>query len=69
MSGLVEVSKCDICGNEGPVQRKYYHYKIKCECCSSGGKPQHFEIVRHCSNCTPKPPKYIKPQLIRKPID
>ena len=61
MVGSVEVNNCSICGNLTEVSRKYYHYGIKCDCHS----PEHFEIVWHCKNCTPIPPKkttiYIKP--------
>lgn len=57
-----EIGNCSVCKNESiPVNRKYYHYGIKCDCHS----PDHFEIVYHCSNCTPIPPKttlvHIKP--------
>ena len=61
--GDVEFGKCDICGKETTLNRKYYHYDIKCDCCS----PKHFEIVRHCKDCKPQPPKYVKVYI--KPID
>ena len=51
--GDVEVDICDICGEKHTLQRKYYYYGIKCQCHS----PEHFEIVRHCSTCIPKPPE------------
>ncbi len=50
--GEAEFGKCDICRNDASLQRTYYYYDIKCDCHS----PQHFELVRHCSNCIPKPP-------------
>lgn len=53
MSGEVEFSKCDYCGNEDYVNRKYFHYNIKCECHS----PKHFEMRRYCKNCFPVEPK------------
>lgn len=53
MCGSVNFGKCDICGKEANLNRKYFYYGIKCECHS----PEHFEIVEHCSECTPKPPK------------
>lgn len=55
MSGEVEVSTCDICKKEAVVSRKYYHYPIECECCNG----PHFEIVRNCKDCEPKPPNKI----------
>ncbi|KKM25144.1 hypothetical protein LCGC14_1598000 [marine sediment metagenome] len=63
MSGDIEVAKCDVCGREGSVTRKYYHYNIPCDCCIN----DHFEFVRHCSDCTPSPPQKITVQI--KPID
>jgi len=48
----VEHGECDVCGKSSDLSRMYYHYDIKCECHS----PEHFEIVRHCSGCTPVPP-------------
>lgn len=54
-------SKCEICGEEGVLRRKYFYYDIKCECHS----PRHFEMVEHCILCIPKEPEkttvYIKP--------
>lgn len=54
--GEMEFGKCEICGKEAPLLRKYYHYNIKCECCS----PTHFVLIRHCEDCMPKPPREIK---------
>lgn len=54
-----EFGKCDICGEEKPLQRTYYHYDIKCNCHS----PNHFEIVSHCKDCTPKEPLETKVYL------
>lgn len=63
MSGECEAGKCDICGQEVVgLARKYYYYDVKCECCNKESDP-HFEIVYHCSNCQPKPPKQIKAWL------
>ena len=56
--GDVEYDKCDICGVEGILSRKYYRYPIKCDCCNSKNDP-HFEIVRYCKNCEPKPPRRV----------
>lgn len=59
-----EYGKCDICKKENTLSRKYYHYDIECECHLSGGKKEHFEIVRYCKDCKPKPPKEIRPYLL-----
>ena len=56
MCGEIEFGKCDLCPNETQLQRTYFRYDIKCECHS----PNHFEIVRHCANCTPKEPTETK---------
>ena len=50
--GNVEFGKCEICGKETILKRTYFMYHIKCECHS----PNHFELVRHCDNCTPIEP-------------
>lgn len=67
MCGEIEVGKCDICGKEGQLYRRYYHYDIQCECHS----PKHFELIRHCKQCADdvKPPKEIKVTLKATPID
>jgi hypothetical protein len=57
MCGDVEFNECSCCGKGAIVQRKYYHYNIKCDCCGGG---KHFEIVRYCKDCTPKPPFRIR---------
>ena len=57
--GDVEFGKCDICGMETQLSRKYYRYDIKCTCCNSENDP-HFEIVKYCHNCEPRPPRSIK---------
>lgn len=61
-----EFGKCEICGKKSILNRKYYYYNINCECCASSEK-KHFEIVRYCDNCNPKPPQkisvYVKPIL------
>ena len=54
--GEIEFGKCDVCGKDAPLWRKYYRYDIQCECHS----PQHFDLVRYCKDCTPKPPKTTK---------
>jgi hypothetical protein len=62
MSGEIEYGKCNTCGKDAPLQRKYYYYDIKCSCCGSrhNGKNYHFEIKWHCANCKPKAPSSIK---------
>jgi len=57
--GEQEFSKCNICGQHIHVNRKYYYYNVKCECCNG----LHFEIVKHCINCKPKSPKRISLSL------
>lgn len=60
MSGEIEMGTCEICGRENvQLMRKYYRYDIECECHS----PHHFELIRHCSECKPWPPRFIKVQL------
>lgn len=60
MPGEIEINKCEVCGKENvQVSRKYYYYDIECECHS----PLHFEFIRHCKDCEPRPPEYIKIQL------
>ena len=63
MSSEVEMGYCDTCHKYNQVQRKYYHYPIDCECC---GGTTHFEIVKHCKDCIPHPPEWIRAQV--KPI-
>ena len=59
--GGAEYGKCEVCVKETTLERTYFHYDIKCDCHS----PNHFELVRHCGDCKPKPPEkttvYIKP--------
>jgi hypothetical protein len=57
MSGNVEIGKCDCCGKDGTLSRKYYYYDVKCECCNGD---THFEIIKHCASCIPRPPENIK---------
>ena len=59
--GDIEIGYCDICHNKTQVTRQYYHYDINCECC---GGPHHFEIVKYCKECKPRPPKYINAEVI-----
>lgn len=54
--GDIESGKCDICRKFSYLNRKYYRYDIKCECHS----PYHFDLVYHCNDCTPTPPKETK---------
>jgi hypothetical protein len=56
MSGEIEFGKCDICGKQGVLSRKYYHYDIICRCHS----PKHFDLVRHCKDCKPVRPMETK---------
>lgn len=65
MSGSIEVGDCSICGKKDVVgiNRKYFHYDIKCDCHS----PKHSEMVYHCNDCIPIPPKTTIVHI--KPID
>ena len=60
--GDIEYGLCDICKEETTLSRKYYYYDIPCDCCN-GKKDKHFEIVRHCFLCEPKPPRVISVSL------
>ena len=60
--GDIEFGKCDICGKEGQLKRKYYYYDIDCTCCMTAEK-MHFEIVRFCPDCTPRPPYMIQAMM------
>lgn len=64
MCGDTEFGRCDICGEAGELQRKYYYYDIKCDCHS----PKHFEVVRYCKNCSPKPPFQTKVTFSREKL-
>ena len=57
MCGEVEYGRCDCCGKDALLQRQYFDYDIKCDCCVGD---KHFEMVRHCSNCTPRIKTTIK---------
>lgn len=62
MMADVELANCDMCHVLKPVQRKYYTYDIKCDCCNNK-EDDHFEIVRHCVTCAPKPPTKVLANL------
>lgn len=62
--GEIEVDYCDFCHQKTQIERKYYHYPINCECC---GGQYHFEYVRYCKDCKPRPPKRIS--AIVEPIE
>lgn len=54
---------CDICKRPKTLLRKYYYFKIPCECCSD----MHFEICRYCHECKPQVP--LKTKIIIKDIN
>ena len=54
ITGEIMIGKCIYCLKLKNLNRKYFHFNIKCECHS----PSHFEIVEHCMSCTPKCPSY-----------
>lgn len=58
--GSNEYGKCEICGKETQLDRTYFYYPINCKCC---GK-EHFEMIRHCSDCEPSWPLAISPRLV-----
>ena len=53
---FIEYGKCEVCGQEKPLIRTYFHYGFKCQCHS----PNHFEFVRHCADCKPQKPSETK---------
>ncbi len=55
-----EYGTCNCCGKSAPLSRKYFYYSIHCDCCNGD---KHFHIVKHCENCTPKPPENIRISL------
>lgn len=59
-----EYGICDICGREANLQRKYYHFNIKCEC----HLPTHSEMVKYCSDCVPLRPAETTIEIF-DPID
>lgn len=63
MSGCMMYGKCDVCGKESNLNRKYFYYGIQCECHS----PEHFEIVEHCDDCVPVAPE--RTRITIKPSD
>jgi hypothetical protein len=60
----IEYGICDICGREANLQRKYYHFNIKCEC----HLPTHSEMVKYCSDCVPLRPAETTIEIF-DPID
>lgn len=67
MGGEIEYGKCEICGNEGPLERTYFYYPVHCDCCGSkdrNGQKRHFVMVRHCERCAPAIPRNIKVRLL-----
>lgn len=65
MCGAIEYGKCAICGKDAQLERTYFEYAISCDCCGAKheGKPIHFEIVQHCSECVPNLPAEIHPYI------
>jgi hypothetical protein len=59
MAGEVEFGLCEVCKENRPLERTYYHYDINCVCHS----PKHFELVRHCSTCIPREPLTTKIEI------
>jgi hypothetical protein len=57
MSGSAEFGKCECCGKENILMRRYYYYRNKCDCCVGD---KHIHMVRYCNSCIPKPPDRIR---------
>ena len=55
-----ELGKCYGCGKEAVLSRKYFYYSVECGCC---GGEKHFEAVKHCEDCKPRPPTTIRVYL------
>lgn len=67
MGGGIEYGKCEICGNEGPLERTYFYHPVHCDCCGSRdseGQKRHFVIAHHCERCAPAIPHNIKVRLL-----
>jgi hypothetical protein len=64
MCGSMMFGRCQCCGKEKPLTRTYFDYPIKCECHS----PNHFEMVEHCKDCTPREPEYTKVEFKTKDL-
>ena len=59
MAGDAERGTCSVCQKiVNGITRKYYYYDIECDCCNTK-EDDHFEIVFHCNNCEPKPPRKV----------
>ena len=56
----IEWGKCEVCGKEGQLERTYFYYNVKCECCGDKNN-RHFEMVCHCSKCPAPVPVHIHP--------
>lgn len=52
--GDIEYGTCEVCGQDNNLVRTYYRYTVECSC----HFPSHFEVVRHCKECTPAEPAY-----------
>lgn len=51
----IEINKCSTCGEKKKVNRKYFNFQFKCECCLNK-ENFHKEIVYYCNECEPKYP-------------
>lgn len=69
MIGGIEFGKCPVCGEEKPLNRKYFNYKLDCDCCGGSAKDYHFEIAWHCNDCEPIEPATIKPVLFTRNLE
>ena len=63
--GDIEFGCCEVCGKETVLERTLFIYDVRCDCCGCvrEGRPCHFEIVRHCSDCPAPMPVKISPLI------
>lgn len=70
MCGEMEIGTCQCCGKQNvPLERTYFRYPIKCECCA----PEHFDLIRHCKDCKPNEPRetrvVLKTEDLKNPFN
>lgn len=57
-----EYGRCEVCGAEGPLDRTYFYYDIRCDCCGNRDG-YHFELMCHCSKCPAPMPDRVRPLI------
>lgn len=58
MGGDIEWGTCPFCGKDSSLERTYFYYNIKCECCGNKNG-WHFEIIKHCNKCPAPIPTHV----------